>query len=103
MTELLPPPDVRIPMPLDQALSRMRLTGPQRPLSDVLDGVVTNRTVLQDYTPVDSCLEAQLSDAVWKTCGVLLFAENDVPYAINNTSQLSDQASAILFRNCLEH
>ncbi len=102
MTEQLAPSAGRAPLPLEQALARMHLDGPQVPLATVLNGVTTHRAVLQDFRTLDTCLEAELSNVHWNTAGVSLFAENDVPYAINNTSQLSDRASEVLFRNCQE-
>lgn len=102
MSEQLAPSAGRAPLPLDQALARMHLDGPQASLASVLNGVTTHRAVLQDFRTLDACLEAELSNVHWQTAGVSLFAENDVPYAINNTSQLSDRASEVLFRNCQE-
>ena len=91
-----------LPLPLDVALARMKLSDALPPLSEVLNRVVTNRNVLQDFTPLDTCLESQLSNECWQSAGLQLFTENDVPYAINNNSQLSDQVSETLFRNCAE-
>jgi len=95
-------PSGRVPLPLEKALERMKLAGPAPPLEQVLEGVVTNRRLLQDFTRLDESLEAELSNLCWQSSGLLLFVENDVPYAINNNSQLSDQASELLFRSCLE-
>src|SRR5687768_8996225 len=92
----------RVPLPLESALERMKLGGPEPPIEEALARVVTNRRLIQDFTRLDESLETELSNLSWQSSGLLLFVENDVPYAINNNSQLSDHASEVLFRSCLE-
>src|SRR6185369_16974069 len=64
---------------------------------EALAGVVTEATELEDFRPLSQCLEWRLADAYWAEKGVLPFVRNDVPYLVNNTGRLSENAAALLF------
>jgi len=64
---------------------------------DALAGVVTETTELEDFRPLSQCLEWRLADAYWDQKGVLPFVRNDVPYLVNNSGRLSENAAALLF------
>jgi tetratricopeptide (TPR) repeat protein len=94
--------DPRIPLSLDEAWRRMRLTGEARPPAEVLGAATARQLVLQDFRPLASSLEWELSRLHWQLAGTLPFAENEVPFLINNTGRLSEDAAALLFHNCVE-
>ncbi|HEX2657881.1 MAG TPA: tetratricopeptide repeat protein, partial [Polyangia bacterium] len=64
---------------------------------DALAGVVTEATELEDFRPLSQGLEWRLADAYWDQQGVLPFVRNDVPYLVNNTGRLSENAAALVF------
>ena len=64
---------------------------------EALAGVVTEATELEDFRPLSQCLEWRLADAYWDQKGVLPFVRNDVPYLVNNTGRLSENAAALVF------
>ena len=47
-------------------------------------------------------LEWRLADAYWAGAGVLPFVRNDVPYLVNNTGRLSENAAALVFASFSE-
>lgn len=64
---------------------------------EALATVMTEATELEDFRPLSQCLEWRLADAYWDQKGVLPFVRNDVPYLVNNTGRLSENAAALVF------
>ena len=94
------PPD-RIPLPLHDVLDRYGLARPAD-VRETVERVVPRSTELQELRPVAESLEWELSQLYWADDGVLPFADNDVPFLINNTGRLSESAAALLFAHCEE-
>jgi tetratricopeptide (TPR) repeat protein len=91
-----------VPLPLSTILERVKLGDAAIGAGETLRDVVLPSRVLQDFRRLPQCLEWELSDLYWSSAGLLPFAENDVPYAINNNSRLSENAAALLYANCQE-
>ncbi len=91
------PPNVTLPSPLPQSVLR-RLTGTAgiSPL-EALRNVTTEPTEIEDFRPLAECLEWRLADVYWDGAGVIPFVRNDVPYLVNNTGRLSENAAALVF------
>jgi len=92
-----------LPLPLDRALDRMKLSGATQTSAEAIRGVSVQDRVLQDFRPLTRCLEWELSELYWNSDGVLAFVGNAVPFLINNSGKLSEDAAAVLFANCVEH
>lgn len=95
-------PDTRIPRPLKSLLQDIGLSGSAISPAQALGGVKLTSTVLQDFRPLTESLEWELSELYWAQAGLLPFVENDVPYLINNSGQLSEHVASLLFANCEE-
>lgn len=70
--------------------------------TEALRNVTTEPTELEDFRPLADCLEWRLADAYWASAGALPFVRNDVPYLVNNTGRLSENAAALVFAACEE-
>ena len=92
----------RVPLPPHIAFERMNLAGSALSPEEALERVQLEPTVLQDFRPLTSCLEWELSQLHWNQSGLLPFVENHVPFLINNSGRLSEHAAATLFANCLD-
>ena len=92
----------RVPLPLHEVLSRLAMS-PAVDVQAVLEHVAVHPFVLQDFRPLTETLEWELSSLHWAEVGVLPFADNDVPFVINNTGRLSENAAAVFFAHCCEH
>jgi hypothetical protein len=64
---------------------------------EALRNVATEPTEIEDFRPLGQCLEWRLADAYWDRAGIIPFVRNDVPYLVNNTGRLSENAAALLF------
>ena len=64
---------------------------------DALGSVTTEPTEIEDFRPLAECLEWRLADIYWQQEGVIPFVRNDVPYLVNNTGRLSENAAALAF------
>ena len=53
--------------------------------------------------PLYESLEWKLSSHYWREAGLLPFLENSVPYVVNNSGRLSENAAVLLFENLEEH
>jgi len=95
-------PSTRIPEPLRDVLDRIKLAETGRSPEETLRQVSVTPLQLQDYRPLSRTLEWELSDLHWSESGVLPFAENAVPFIVNNSGRLSEDAAAVLYANCLE-
>jgi len=58
--------------------------------------------IIQDFQPLVTSLEWELSNLFWATEGTRPFAANQVPFIVNNSGRLSESAAVCLFYNCLE-
>jgi hypothetical protein len=89
------PPDSAAPSPQDVL---RRLVGPgEKSALDALRNVATEPTEIEDFRPLGQCLEWRLADAYWDRGGVIPFVRNDVPYLVNNTGRLSENAAVLVF------
>jgi len=96
------PPDPRVPLPVGKVISRMGLPATPRGVSDTLDLVRVNTPILEDHRPVAESLEWRLAALHWTRAGVLPFADQDVPYIVNNSGRLSVNAAVLLFEHLEE-
>lgn len=69
---------------------------------DVLSGVRVASQLLQDFRPITESIEWELGHLHWAQAGLLTFAENEVPYVVNNSGRLSEDAAALLFHHCAD-
>jgi tetratricopeptide (TPR) repeat protein len=75
-----------------------RLAGPGgKSALEALRSVATDPTEIEDFRPLGQCLEWRLADAYWDRAGIIPFVRNDVPYLVNNTGRLSENAAALVF------
>lgn len=75
-----------------------RLIGPGSGSAlDALRNVSAPPTEIEDFRPLGESLEWRLADAYWAEAGVIPFVRNDVPYLVNNTGRLSENAAALVF------
>jgi len=91
--------------PLDGLLDRLGpASGPDAGASvkDVLRAVQVPNTRLQAASPVHESLEWRLSALYWQRAGLSPFLSNSVPYLINNSGRLSENAAWLLFENLRE-
>jgi tetratricopeptide (TPR) repeat protein len=70
---------------------------------DALNKVSVSAPVIEEYCPLARCLEARIAEAHWETSGVLPFVDSEVPYLINNSGRLSENAAAVFYAHCLSH
>jgi tetratricopeptide (TPR) repeat protein len=68
-----------------------------RPPSEVLAGVRVQPTVIDDLRPLTDSLEWRLAAAYWNRAGVEAFIAGDVPYVVNNSGRLSENAAVLLY------
>jgi tetratricopeptide (TPR) repeat protein len=75
-----------------------RLLGAEgRAALDAIANVVPSPTEIEGFRPLGECLEWRLADVYWEHAGVIPFVRNDVPYLVNNSGRLSEQAAALAF------
>jgi tetratricopeptide (TPR) repeat protein len=85
------------PSPAPQELL-YRLAGAEgKSALDALRDVATEPTEIEGFRPLGESLEWRLADAYWDREGVIPFVRNDVPYLVNNTGRLSENAAALVF------
>lgn len=72
-------------------------------ITQILDAVRLPATELQAPTVLHDSLEWRLSERYWQDAGCRPFAENSVPYMVNNSGRLSSNAARVLFQNLSEH
>ncbi|HXU83855.1 MAG TPA: SAM-dependent methyltransferase, partial [Polyangia bacterium] len=94
--------DDRIPLPIADWTARVRWTDPPRPPSEALADVEVPDRVVEDFRPLAESLEWRLAGLYWRRAGALPFAENEVPFLVNNSGRLSEAAARLLLANCLE-
>ena len=92
----------RVPLPLPQWTERLKWSDSARDARASIDGVAVTPTVIEDFQPLHRCLESRLADCYWSRAGVLPFAEGEVPFLVNNSGRLSENAALVLFANCTE-
>jgi tetratricopeptide (TPR) repeat protein len=64
---------------------------------EALQNVALEPTELEDFRPLGECLEWRLSQVYWARSGIIPFVRNDVPYLVNNTGRLSENAAKLAF------
>jgi len=82
--------------PLPQEVLR-RLVGTGGAALDALRNVTGEATELEEFRPLAECLEWRLAEVYWERGGILPFVRNDVPYLVNNTGRLSENAARLVF------
>lgn len=90
----------RIPLPFDSESASAMPSGPRSP-QDVLSCVKVASHELQGFRPIAESIEWDLGHLHWARAGLLAFAENEVPFVVNNSGRLSEDAAALLFNHCV--
>lgn len=90
----------RVPVPAHEWFLQQGLPVSETPPSQTLERVRAPSNVIEEFRPVGSHLEWRLSEHYWATRGVLAFAENRVPYVVNNSGWLSLCIAEMLFASC---
>jgi hypothetical protein len=90
-----------MPQPIHPLLDSLRHAD-ARSIQDTLRDVSVQTQVIREFQPLVTSLEWELSDLFWATEGARPFAANRVPFIINNSGRLSENAAACLYSNCLE-
>jgi tetratricopeptide (TPR) repeat protein len=86
----------------DSWVERILRTEPTPDIDGALAGVRVPARVIEEFRPVSESLEWRLSEVHWRRAGVLPFAENEVPFVVNNSGRLSEAAARLLLASCLE-
>jgi tetratricopeptide (TPR) repeat protein len=63
----------------------------------VLAGVRVQPTEIDGLRPLTESLEWRLAAAYWDRAGVAAFVSGDVPYVVNNSGRLSENAAVLLY------
>lgn len=92
----------RVPLPLSLWTERLKWRDHARDATASIDAVAVASTVIEDYQPLYRCLEWRMAECYWSRAGVLPFAESEVPFLVNNSGRLSENAAQVLFANCIE-
>jgi tetratricopeptide (TPR) repeat protein len=96
-----PTPD-RVPLPMRAWSERVRWADEARPIDEALAAVVLPARVIEEFRPLAESLEWRLASLYWRRMGALPFAENEVPFLVNNSGRLSEAAARLLLANCQE-
>jgi tetratricopeptide (TPR) repeat protein len=93
-----------LPLSADHAFARMHLDGPVAGTAPdtALAGVQIERTMLQDYAPLDRSLEHLISQLAWSQAGVAAFSVDRVPHAVTSGGNLSQAAARLFYAHCAE-
>jgi hypothetical protein len=94
--------DNPVPMRAEDVWKRLRIADVPRPAVEIIGGTSVRQHVLQDFTPVTESLQWELSRLHWERSGTSPFAENEVPFMVNNSGRLATDTAWLLFQNCLE-
>jgi tetratricopeptide (TPR) repeat protein len=92
----------RVPVSVKEWASRIDWKGNARNVLHSMERVAVSPRIIEDFRPLYDCLEWRLSQHYWSAAGVLPFAGNEVPFLINNSGRLSENAALLLFANCCE-
>ncbi len=95
----------RVPRPVGAVLPQVAgvpAGAGRRTPQEVLSGVQVASCVLQEFRPLTQSIEWELGHLHWARAGLFTFAENEVPFVVNNSGRLSEDAAALLFHNCVE-
>jgi hypothetical protein len=92
----------RLPLQISEVFPKLGLTATALPgpPSQLLGNVQPDGVILEDFQPVTECLEWRLAEHQWSTRGLLPFVDGEVPFWINNTGRLSEDAAVLLFTLC---
>jgi len=91
-----------VPLPMDEWAARVHWTDQAPPAQATLAEVLVPDRVVEEFRPLAESLEWRLASLYWKQMGALPFAENEVPFLVNNSGRLSEAAAELLFANCVE-
>ncbi len=58
--------------------------------------------LIEDFRPISECLEWRVSELYWRLEGVKPFIRKEVPYRVNNSGRLSEDAARLLLANLRE-
>jgi tetratricopeptide (TPR) repeat protein len=84
--------------PLPQDTLRRLVGSSERSPLDALSKVASEPDhEIEGFRPLSDSLEWRLADAYWARAGMTPFVRNDVPYLVNNTGRLSENAAALVF------
>jgi tetratricopeptide (TPR) repeat protein len=92
----------RLPLSFEAFSSRLGWRASPSPVQDTAARVSPNSKVVEDFVPAYECLDARLSSLYWRQTGVLPFADNSVPFVINNSGRLSEVMAGVFFAHCQE-
>jgi tetratricopeptide (TPR) repeat protein len=91
------PSEPAAPPPSPQEVLRRLAGATGRSALAALGSVATEPTEIEGFRPLGESLEWRLADAYWDRAGMIPFVRNDVPYLVNNTGRLSENAAALAF------
>src|SRR5205823_5585276 len=92
------------PEKLDDWTARMRWAGKTLGVpTRILETVRVPERVIEDFRPLHLALEWRIAELYWQRRGILPFAQNEVPFVINNTGRLSECAAQVLWRTAWRH
>src|SRR5215218_1115572 len=72
-----------------------------RAAAEVLADVRIDDHQLQGFVPWRDGIEWRLSALHWSRAGLAAFLRNEVPFVVNNSGRLSEDAAALLYQACL--
>src|SRR6187549_1327698 len=101
MDDPTPSPD-RVPLPMSEWTARVRWTDEAPAAEATLAEVAVPARILEEFRPLCESLEWRLAQLYWRRAGALPFAENEVPFLVNNSGRLSEAAARLLLASCLE-
>jgi SAM-dependent MidA family methyltransferase len=92
----------RVPLPMSEWTARVRWTDEAPAAEATLAEVAVQARILEEFRPLSESLEWRLAQLYWRRAGALPFAENEVPFLVNNSGRLSEAAARLLLASCLE-
>lgn len=93
---------INMPHAFEKIMARIDVPHQNHDILSALDNVHIKQVILQDFKPLCDSLEWEISDAYWKERGAQPFAEDEVPFIVNNSGILSENTATVLFANCTE-
>jgi tetratricopeptide (TPR) repeat protein len=97
-----PDTPARVPRPVREWATRLQWDPAAPDVRQTIDSVTTTPDVIEEFQPLCKSLEWRIAEHHWALAGVLPFVDNEVPFLINNSGRLSENAAVLLFENCSE-